>query len=187
MMKLMVITKRVNQMKMNPYAFACITTEHITTKSMYSHKWQVNTKHFISNLAISRSSIIAVSIVESLWNFAKSVAVILQCSVQSFETIGWQKNKKWANMISRELGLRCVWNEYPILYSYDDVIKWKPFPRYWPFVQGIHRSPVNSRHKCQWRGALVFSLICAWINGRVNNRETDDLRSHRAHYGVMVM
>ena len=24
----------------------------------------------------------------------------------------------------------------------DDVIKWKHFPRYWPFVWGVHRSPV---------------------------------------------
>ena len=47
----------------------------------------------------------------------------------------------------------------------DDVIKWKHFPRYWPFVLGIHRSPVNSPHKGQWRGVLKFSLICAWING----------------------
>ena len=30
---------------------------------------------------------------------------------------------------------------------HDDVIKWKHFPRYWPFVRGIHRSPVNSPHK----------------------------------------
>ena len=45
--------------------------------------------------------------------------------------------------------------------SRDDVIKWKHFPRYWPFVRGIHRSPVNSPHKGQWRGALMFSLICA--------------------------
>ena len=48
---------------------------------------------------------------------------------------------------------------------HDDVIKWKHFPRYWPFVRGIHRSPVNSQHKGQWRGALMFSLIWAWING----------------------
>ena len=26
---------------------------------------------------------------------------------------------------------------------------------------GIHRSPVNSPHKGQWRGALMFPLICA--------------------------
>ena len=35
---------------------------------------------------------------------------------------------------------------------HDDVIKWKNFPRHWPFVRGIHRSPVNSPHKDQWRG-----------------------------------
>ena len=69
----------------------------------------------------------------------------------------------------------------------DDVIKWKHFPRYWPFVWGIHRSPVNSPHKSQWRGALMFSLVCAWINDCVSNREADGLRRHRAHYDVIVM
>ena len=50
-------------------------------------------------------------------------------------------------------------------------------------------SPVtlNSPHKGQWRGALMFSLICAWINGWVNNREAGDLRRHRAHCDVTVM
>ena len=37
---------------------------------------------------------------------------------------------------------------WPYIVSlHDDVIKWKHFPRYWPFVWGIHRSPVNSPHK----------------------------------------
>ena len=71
--------------------------------------------------------------------------------------------------------------------AHDDVIKWKHFSRYWPFVRRIHRSPVNSPHKGQWRGALMFSLICAWINGWVNNGEAGDLRRHRAHYDVIVM
>ena len=71
--------------------------------------------------------------------------------------------------------------------SHDDVIKWKHFPRYWPFVRGIHRSPVNSPHKGQWRGALMFSLICVWINGWVNNGKAGDLRRYRAHYDVSVM
>ena len=70
---------------------------------------------------------------------------------------------------------------------HDDVIKWKLFPRYWPFVRGIHRSPVNSPHKGQWRGALMFSLICVWINGWVNNNEAGDLRRYRAHCDVTVM
>ena len=69
----------------------------------------------------------------------------------------------------------------------DDVIKGRHFSRHWPFVRGIHRSPVNSLHKGQWRGALVFSLICVWINVWVNNREVDDLRRHRAHYNITVM
>ena len=47
----------------------------------------------------------------------------------------------------------------------DDVIKWKHFPRYWPFVRGIHRWLVTPpppphththTHKGQWRGALIF-------------------------------
>ena len=74
-----------------------------------------------------------------------------------------------------------------IMWINDDVIKWKHFPRYWPFVRGIHRSPVNSAHKGQWRGALMFSLICARINGWVNNGEAGDLIRHWAHYGVIVM
>ena len=68
------------------------------------------------------------------------------------------------------------WHQYAMCH--DDVIKWKHFPRYWPFVRGIHRSPVNSPHKGQWRGVLVFSLIFAWIYGWVNNREAGDLRRH---------
>ena len=61
------------------------------------------------------------------------------------------------------------------------------FPRYWPFVPEYHRSPVNSPHIGQWHGALMFSLICAWINSSVNNREAGDLRCHRAHYDVILM
>ena len=66
-------------------------------------------------------------------------------------------------------------------------MKWKHFPRYWPFVRRIHRSPVNSPHKGQWRGALMFSLICVWINDWVNNGEAGDLRRYRIHYDVTVM
>ena len=69
---------------------------------------------------------------------------------------------------------------------HDDVIKWEHFPRNWPFVRESHRSPVNSPHKGQWRGALMFSLISIWINGWVKNREAGDLRRNRAHCDVIV-
>ena len=54
-------------------------------------------------------------------------------------------------------------------FAHDDSVKW-------------NRSLVNSPHKGQWRGALIFSLIYGWVN----NREADDLRRHRAQYGVTV-
>ena len=83
------------------------------------------------------------------------------------------------------LMLWCVTALYTIFH--DDVIKWKHFPRYWPFVREIYRSPVNPPQNGQWRGALMFSVTCAWINGWVNNCEAGDLRRHRAHYDVIVM
>ena len=69
----------------------------------------------------------------------------------------------------------------------DDVIKWKHFPCNLTLVWRIHRSPVNSPHKGQWHGALMFSLICAWNNSWANNGDAGDLRRHRAHFDVIVM
>ena len=48
-------------------------------------------------------------------------------------------------------------------FFFDDVIKWKHFPRYWPFVRGIHRSPVNSPHK----GTRSFDIF---LDLRLNKR-----------------
>ena len=108
-----------------------------------------------------------------------------------------QPINNWESFHQRYLYLKCV-QTANISYEtaqkgqlkcqyHDDVIKWNHFPRYWPFVRGIHRSPVNSPHKGQWRGALMFSLICIWFNGWVNNRKVGDLRRYRAHYDVIVM
>ena len=91
------------------------------------------------------------------------------------------------SVIWAALTLMCRYHVTRNAVNHDDVIKWKHFPRNWPFVWGIHRSPVNSPHKGQWRGALMFSLICVWINDWVNNREAGDLRRYRAHYDVIVM
>ena len=70
-------------------------------------------------------------------------------------------------MARSQLYLSCMY------IFHEGVLKWKHFPRYWPFVRGIHRFPVNSPHKDQWRRAFIFfflssSLICFWINGWVN-------------------
>ena len=66
-------------------------------------------------------------------------------------------------------------------HFHDESIKWKHFPRNWPHVRGIHRSPVTSPHKGK------FSLISAWKHGWVINHETDDFRRYRTHYDVTVM
>ena len=64
---------------------------------------------------------------------------------------------------------------------HDDVIKWEHFPRYWTFVTGRFPS------KGQWRGALMFSLTCAWTNGWANNRDDGDLTCHRTYCDVTIM
>ena len=68
---------------------------------------------------------------------------------------------------------------------HDYVIKWKRFPRYWPFVRRIQWSPVDSLHKGPVTPALIFSLKST--NGYTNRRDADDLGRHRAHYDVTVM
>ena len=67
---------------------------------------------------------------------------------------------------------RCaLYNEIIICHimcrqGHDDVIKWKHFPRYWPFFAG--NSPVNSPHKDQWRGALFF--LWSALNKRLSKQ-----------------
>ena len=62
----------------------------------------------------------------------------------------------------------------------------EPFSALLALCAGNSPVPVNSPHKGQWRGALMFSLICAWINDWVNNRDAGDLRRHHGHYDVNV-
>ena len=97
------------------------------------------------------------------------------------------QNEKQYNCLYTSILVRICGPRFTPWKTHDDVIQWKHFPRYWPFVRGIHWSPVNSQHKGQWRGALMFSSICAWIHRRVNNGEAADLRRYRTHYDVMVM
>ena len=67
--------------------------------------------------------------------------------------------------------------------NHDDVIKWKHFSSYWPFVRWINRSLVKASDAELW----CFFFICPWINGWVNNSGAGDLRRRRAHCDVIVM
>ena len=84
-------------------------------------------------------------------------------SVSSSCIRSWHFNLLLPSGAIRREWFELIYSKRDFVGHHDDGIKWKHFPRYWPFVWGIHRSPVNSRHKGQWRGALMFSLICAWI------------------------
>ena len=95
------------------------------------------------------------------------------------------------------IGSQRNWKTVPKVCSHHCVCWWllwwylslwqKNFPCYWPFVRGIHQSLMNSPHRGQLHGTLMFSLICAWTNGWVNNRDFGDLRCHRSHYDFAVM
>ena len=61
-----------------------------------------------------------------------------------------------ARLAPEEIEVSCSFYTVEPPYQ-DDIIKWKLFPRYWPFVQGIHRSPVNSPHK----GPVMWTLM--WV------------------------
>ena len=105
-----------------------------------------------------------------IWNFIALIVMLLKC---------YKLHQKSKDVDS--------WKKSDIHHLHDVVINWNRLLHYWPFVRGIHWWPVNSPHKDLWRGALIFSLICARINGWVNNREAGDLRRHHTHYDVTVM
>ena len=65
--------------------------------------------------------------------------------------------------------------------------QWKHFTSYWPFVRGTTGHRWIPLTKGQWRGALMFSLICAWTSNWANNQNDGDLKRHFVHYGVTVM
>ena len=128
------------------------------------------------------------------WNqyqkFGRSQWVQVEIRKSCWYCIIWIKVKPCLQQINRWYFLRhnvTITLRFKIIH--DDVIKWKHFPRYWPFVRGIHWSRWIPRTKASdaelW--ALMFSLIYVWINGWVNNSEADDLRRYRGHYDVNVM
>ena len=111
------------------------------------------------------------------------VGITTYCKYKTFERPSYLCNIYLCNVYNLLLCLQFI---YHMMTSSNGNIDC-PFVRYWPFVRGIHRWPVNSHHKDQWRRASMFSLICAWINIWVNNREAGDLRRNRAQYDVIVM
>ena len=128
---------------------------------------------------------------------------IMICSYQHghtpvlFVTFGSEENSiNFTDYISKHIFLKNIFilikitqyhrtNIHQIDHHYD-VIKWKHFTRFplWGQSNGHRWIPLT---KASGADFLVFSLICAWTNIWENNRDTDDLRRHRAHYDATVM
>ena len=106
-------------------------------------------------------------------------------------SVVWNPAKNWCIKMSMAILMVAhhfwlIWDMWLKLFNgcfvgiHDDVIKWKHFLHYRPFVQEINWSPVNSPHKGQWRGALMFPWICAWMRLVI-------LRCHCTHCEVIIM
>ena len=135
---------------------------------------------------------------KNLWPRAPNWSNKQDCTVKStkedrgmFQSIGYVPAKSSNKMY--KIIIKSIWFKLPtskylycITPPHDDVIKRKHFPRYWLFVIGMNRSPVDSPHKGQWRGASIFSLICASTNDWENNRNAGDLWRHRTHYDTWL-
>ena len=113
-----------------------------------------------------------------------------------FETLSrslWRQRNVYNDLHRNGLSVRIYGirlTEWP--HGHDSLITWwrhqmETFSALLAICAGNSPVTVNSLHKGQWRGALMFSLICAWMNGSVNSREADDLRRHRPHCDVTVM
>ena len=101
-------------------------------------------------------------------------------SKMGVSTMQWD----FLSYIKTHTSLKSLWCQHDSP-RFQNISSWRHhmehFPRYWPFVRGIHRSPVVSPHKGQWRDPLMFSLICAWTNAWANKRDAGHLRRHRTH------
>ena len=111
--------------------------------------------------------------------FAANVRTSLHFSSSTHHAVNIPKNH-----LPRTTLFNISWCEYTRLAWWRH--KMETFAALLALCAG-NSSPVNSPHKGQWHGALMFSLICARINGWANNGEAGDLRLHRAHYDVIVM
>ena len=83
-------------------------------------------------------------------------------------------------------GSLCMWN--PLSCMYKTWTNWQiTCPMAYNNASLRKVTLPFTAEKYQWRGALMFSVICAWTNGWANNRDAGVLKGHRSHYNVTLM
>ena len=105
-----------------------------------------------------RKWISIISITDNLW-------IALIGERMSIKGLSFLPFHVTVGLLSSDLVTLMFWGPIHQMISFhDDVIKWEHLPSYWPFVRGIHWSPVNSPHKGQRHGVLMF----LWSGLRLN-------------------
>ena len=125
-----------------------------------------------------------------IWWMSQQLSYGDACQMWTWYTIGNQCFDSVGNSENNER--EEIYLIPPPMMCYTRSIAWRFYVYLYmmtPSNGNIFRitGPVNSPHKGQWCRALMFPLICFWINSWVNNLETGDLRCHRGHYDVIVM
>ena len=104
------------------------------------HKWPVTRKIFPFDDVIMMTVIfISICLLQLTVLYIWSNLCFCHITITRLEVIGPFRNCMIAFL------MLC----HHLHQGHDDVIKWKYFPRYWPFVRRIHLSPVKSPHKDQ--------------------------------------
>ena len=65
------------------------------------------------------------------WIWGRKVFLCVECVLVCWPRSGYASE------------IRCVTITYGIAVMHDDFIKWKHYPRNWPFLRGIHRGPAQ--------------------------------------------
>ena len=112
------------------------------------HTWIPLTK--ASNACLC-SFVVAEPVFEQIIELPMSAITLLWCHCNDISTWAPMRLIRRLYISSGSLVIEAKWRMY-VSVTHNDVIKWKHYPRHRPFVQGIHRWPVNSPHKGQWRG-----------------------------------
>ena len=131
-----------------------------------SHKWPVTRKMFPFDDVIMHSqfpckfSECVQFVVLIRWMDGHNIAPTSTFSTQSMSIKG-PKPVVWRDIfVKLQYALILPYAEHYVKYfgtGHDGGIKWKHFPRYWPFMRGIHRPPVNSRTKAS--GAELWCFL----------------------------
>ena len=111
---------------------------------------------------------------------AADIPYFAQAAVKSFESHSY--------LIGRTSQIwKWYWTNNQCFRKTGKITEGKTGLAWWRHQMETFSALLALRRPGQWRGGLMFSLICAWTNGWANHRDAIDLRRHRDRNDVTVM